>query len=171
MSKKSTTLCSVVIAECKSPSSAMSAIDVALNHDVIPVGQPTGQTPNTFSIIDTTEKVMELDIVDNTLLVSQRNTDNRLTMDDQGEAKASPRQTTDNEEEISFFTRYAHLVPTARSPAPESKEDELSSSSEVVDKEFNRKEFLIGFQAAIATTISEVISKLLEQPMKKRRDK
>ena len=50
-------------------------------------------------------------------------------------------------------------MPTARSPAPESEEDELSSSSEVVDKEFDKKEFLIGFQAEISTAISEVISK------------
>ena len=66
-----------------------------------------------FSIVDTTEKVVELDIVDNTLLASQRNTDNRLTMDNPGEPKTSPRQTMDNEEDIPFFTRYTHLVPTA----------------------------------------------------------
>ena len=68
----------------------MSAIDVTLNHDVTTVRQPTGQTPDKFSIVDTTEKVVDLDIVDSTLLPSQRNTDNRLTMDDPGEAKASP---------------------------------------------------------------------------------
>ena len=96
-------------------------------------------------------------------------------MDDPGDAKASPQQTTENEEETPFFTMYAHLVPTAKSPAPESEEDELSSSSEVVDKEFDKKEFQIRFQAsiteAISTAISEVISKLLEQPTKKCRDK
>ena len=81
---------SVAIAECKSPSGATSAIDVASNHDVTPVGKPTGQTPDMFSIIDTTEKVMELDIIDNTLLASQRNTDNRPTTDDPGEPKTSP---------------------------------------------------------------------------------
>ena len=90
MSKKHTTLCSAVITRHKSLSSAMSAIDIASNHDVTTVGQPTGQTLNTFSIVDTTEKVIDLDIVDNTLLPSKRNTDNRLTMDDPGEAKASP---------------------------------------------------------------------------------
>ena len=68
----------------------MSAIDVALNNDVTTVGQPTGQTPDTFSILDMTEKVVDLDIVDSTLLPSQRNTDNRPTTDDPGEAKASP---------------------------------------------------------------------------------
>ena len=157
------------IAERKSPSGTMSTIDVASNHDVTTVGQPTGQTPNMFSIIDMTEKVIDLDIVDSNL-PSQRNTDNRLTMDNLGEAKASPWQTMDNEEEIPFFTRYTHLVPRAKSLAPESKEDELSSSSEVVDKIFDKKEFLIRFQVsiteAISTAISEVISKLLEQPMK-----
>ena len=80
----------MVITEHKSPSGATSTIDIASNHDATPVGKLTGQTPDTFSIIDTTEKVVELDIVDNTLLASQRNTDNRPTMDDPGEAKASP---------------------------------------------------------------------------------
>ena len=76
----------------------------------------------------------------------------------------------DNEEEIPFFTRYTHLVPTAKSPAPESEEDELSPSDEVVNKGFNKKEILLGFQAsmteamstAMSVAISQVISKLLE---------
>ena len=90
MSKKHTTLRSAAITGHKSLSGPTSAIDIASNHNVTPVGQPTGQTPDTFSIVDMTEKIMELDIVDNTLLVSQRNTDNRPTMDNPGEAKASP---------------------------------------------------------------------------------
>ena len=68
--------------------------------------------------------------------------------------------------EIPFFMRYAHLVPIAKSPASESREDELSSSEEFVNKKFNKKEFLLSFQmsmaAAISTAMSEVISKLLE---------
>ena len=175
MSKKHTTLHSVAITGCKSPSGTTSAIDVALNHNITTVGQPTRQTLNTFSIIDMTEKVIDLDIVDSTLLLSQRNTDNRLKMGDLGEAKTSPQQTMDNEEEIPFFTRYAHLVPTAKSPAPESEEDELSSSDEIVNKEFDKKEFLLGFQKNMATAMSaamsEVMSKLLEQPTKDRREK
>ena len=90
MLKKCTMLHLVVITGHKSPSGATSTIDIALNHDVTTVGQPTGQTPDTFSIVDTTGKVIDLDIVDSTLLPSQRNTDNRPTMDDPGEAKASP---------------------------------------------------------------------------------
>ena len=52
---------------------------------------------------------------------------------------------TDNEEGTPFFTKYTHLVPTAKSPAPESKEDELSSSDEAVNKEIDTKEFILEF--------------------------
>ena len=174
MSKKHTTLHLAAITGHKSPSGAMNAIDITLNHDVTTVGKPTGQTPDTFSIVDMTEKVVDLDIVDNTLLPSQRNTDNRPTMDDPGEGKASPRQTMDSEEETPFFTRYSHLVPTAKSPAPESKEDELSSSDKVVNKRFDKNELLLRFQVsmteaistAMSAAMSEVISKLPEQPVK-----
>ena len=57
-------------------------------------------------------------------------------------------------------------MPTAKSLAPESKEDELSLSDEVVDKGFDKKEFLLGFQMSMAEVMSQVISKLLEQPAK-----
>ena len=125
--KKTYNVMFATIAECKSLSGAMSAIDVASNHDAPTVGQPTGQTPDTFSIVDTTERVVDLEVVDNVLLLHQRNTDKEPTTDNPGEAKAPPRQMMDNEEETPFFMRYAHLVPTAKSPAPEFEEDELSS--------------------------------------------
>ena len=69
MSKKRTTLHLAAITECKSPSSATSAIDIASNHDAPTVGQPTEQTPDTFSIVDTTERVIELEVVNNVLLL------------------------------------------------------------------------------------------------------
>ena len=84
-------------------------------------------------------------------------------MDNPGEVKAFPRQTMDNEEEILIFTRYVHLVPTAKSLAPESEEDELSSPSEVVDKEFDKMEF----PNELYTGFSQLISRLLEKPAKK----
>ena len=43
------------------------AVDVALNHDAPTVGKPTEQTPDTFSIVDTTERVVELEVVNNEL--------------------------------------------------------------------------------------------------------
>ena len=52
----------------------------------------------------------------------------------------------DNEEETPFFTMYAHLVPTAQSLAPESEEDELSSSDEAVNKEIDTKELILECQ-------------------------
>ena len=81
MSKKCTTLHSTVIAECKSPSGDTSAVDVASNHNAPTVGKPTEQTPDTFSIIDTTERVVELEVVNNELRPRQRNTDKEPTTD------------------------------------------------------------------------------------------
>ena len=90
MSKKHTMLCLTAIAERKSPSGATSTVDVASNHDAPTVGKPTEQTPDTFSIVDATERVVELEVVNNILLPRQRNTDKDPTTDDPGEAKASP---------------------------------------------------------------------------------
>ena len=91
MSKEHTTsLHSAAIAGHKLLSGTPSTIDITMHHDVTAVGQPTDQTPDTFSIMDTSEKVMDPDIVDSALLTSQRNTDNRPTTEDPGEAKASP---------------------------------------------------------------------------------
>ena len=88
MSKKHSTLRSTAIAECKTPSGDTSAVDVASNHDAPTVGKPTEQTPDTFSIVDTTERVIELEVVNNELRPRQRNTDKEPTMDSSGEAKA-----------------------------------------------------------------------------------
>ena len=90
MSKKRIMLCLTAIGERKLPSGDTSAIDVASNHDAPTVGKPTEQTPDTFSIVDTTERVVELEVVNNELLPRQRNTDKELTTDGSGEAKASP---------------------------------------------------------------------------------
>ena len=51
------------------------AVDAASNHDAPTVGKPTEQTPDTFSIVDVTERVVELEVVNNILLPCQRNTD------------------------------------------------------------------------------------------------
>ena len=74
---------------------------------------------------------------------------------------------TDNEEGTPFFTKYTHLVPTAKSPAPESKEDELSSSDEAVNKEIDMKEFIL----ELHKTINEVIVKFIERPMRNHGEK
>ena len=112
------------------------------------VGQPTEQTPNTFSIVDATEKVMDPEIVDSTLLPSQRNIDMELTMDDPREMKASPQLEMDNEEEAQFLTKYAHLVPTAKSPDPESEEDKLSSSEDLSINNSTKKNSYLDYKQA-----------------------
>ena len=76
------------MAERKSPSGATSAVDVALDHDAPTVGKPTEQTPDTISIEDAGEKVVELEVVNNVLLPRQRNTDKEPTMDDPGISKS-----------------------------------------------------------------------------------
>ena len=81
MSKKRTTLRSTAVAERNSPSGDTSAVDVALNHNAPTAGKPTEQTPDTFSIVDTTERVVELEVVNNELLPRQRNTDKEPTTD------------------------------------------------------------------------------------------
>ena len=78
------------MAERKSLSGETSDVDIASNHNAPTVGKPTEQTPNTFSIVDTTERVVELEVVNNELLPRQRNTDKEPTTDGSGEAKASP---------------------------------------------------------------------------------
>ena len=83
------------ITERKSPSGATSAVDDTSNHDVPAVGKPTEQTPDMFSIVDATERVVELEVVNNVLLPRQRNTDKEPTTDGPGETKESPRQMTD----------------------------------------------------------------------------
>ena len=93
------------MAERKSPSGDTSAVDVASNHDAPTVGKPTEQTPDTFSIVDTTERVIELEVVNNELRPRQRNTDKEPTTDGSGEAKASPQRMTDNEEGTPIFTK------------------------------------------------------------------
>ena len=52
----------MAIAERKSPSGDTSVIGVASNHNAPTVGKPTEQTPDTFSIVDTTERVVELEV-------------------------------------------------------------------------------------------------------------
>ena len=50
---------------------------ITLNHDVPTVGQPTEETPDVYSLVDTTEKVVEEQVVDKSLLTSQRIIDSR----------------------------------------------------------------------------------------------
>ena len=51
--------------------------NVTSNHDVPTVGQPTENTPDTYHLVNTTEKVVEMQVVDESLPTSQRIIDSR----------------------------------------------------------------------------------------------
>ena len=51
---------------------------ITLNLNVPMVGQPTKDTPDTYSLVDT-EKAVEVHVVDKSLPMSQRIVDSRLT--------------------------------------------------------------------------------------------
>ena len=75
------------------------ATNVTSHHNVPTVGQPTENTPDMYSLVDTTGKVVDEEVVDKTLLVSQRNIDSRPTSDDLRDAIAPLGDEVENEEE------------------------------------------------------------------------
>ena len=75
---------------CRSHSPTMGMTNVTLHHDVTTVGQPTENTPDMYSLLDTTEKVVVEQIVNDTLLASKRNIDLRLTSVNLRDANAPP---------------------------------------------------------------------------------
>ena len=45
----------------------MGVTTITSNHDVPTVGQPTEDTPDTYSLVDTTKKAVEVQVVDESL--------------------------------------------------------------------------------------------------------
>ena len=76
---KHTTLCSQTadIHGLHSPETGVTTI--TLNLDVPAVGKPTKDTPDTFSLVNTTEKAVEVNVVDKSIPTSQRIIDSRPT--------------------------------------------------------------------------------------------
>ena len=56
---------------CGSHNPEAGVTNVTSHHNVPTVGQPTENTPDTYSLVDTTEKVVEEQVVDKSLLTSQ----------------------------------------------------------------------------------------------------
>ena len=56
----------------------MGMTNVTSNHNVPMIEQPTENTPDMYSLVDTTEKVAEVQVVDKSLSTSQRIVDSRL---------------------------------------------------------------------------------------------
>ena len=70
-------LCSRTAKICRLHSPATSVTNIISHHNVTAVGKPTVNTPETYSLVDTTEKVVEEQIMDESLLASQGNIDSR----------------------------------------------------------------------------------------------
>ena len=75
---KHTTLHSRTAKIHSSHSLEIGVTNVTSNHNVPTVGKPTDNTPDIYSLVDTTEKVVEEQVVDESLLTSQRIIDSRL---------------------------------------------------------------------------------------------
>ena len=75
---KYTNLCSRTAEIHRLHSLEMGVTNITSHHDVPVVGQPTENTPDTYSLVETTEKVVEEQVVDESLLTSQRIIDSRL---------------------------------------------------------------------------------------------
>ena len=69
---KYTALCSRTAEIHRLHSSETGATNITSNHEVPMVGQPTKNTPDTYSLVDTTEKVVEVQVVDKSIPTSQR---------------------------------------------------------------------------------------------------
>ena len=100
---KHTTLHLRTVKTCRSHSPVTGVTNVTSNHDVTTGGQPTENTPDMYSLVDTTEKVVDEQVVDKTLLVSQRNIDSRLTSVNLKDANAPLGNEVENEEEPCFW--------------------------------------------------------------------
>ena len=62
----------------RSHSPEMGVTNITLNLSVPTVGQPTENTQDRYSLVDTTEKAVEAQVVDENLPTSQRIVDSRL---------------------------------------------------------------------------------------------
>ena len=56
----------------------MGMTTITSNLNVPTVGQPTEDTPDAYSLVDTTEKAVKVQVVDKSLPTSQINIDSRL---------------------------------------------------------------------------------------------
>ena len=59
----------------RSHSSEMGVTTVTSNHDVPVAGQPTDVSPEAYSLVNTAEKAVEDQLVDESIPMSQRNID------------------------------------------------------------------------------------------------
>ena len=81
----------------------MLLITITLNHNVLTVGQPNNKSPDAYSQVNTTEKAVEIQVVDKSLPMSQRIVDSRLTSVDPWDAIAPQRDKMRNNDEPHYW--------------------------------------------------------------------
>ena len=105
------------------------------------VGQPTRDTPDAYSLVDTTEKAVEMQVVDERLPTSQRIVDSRLTSIDPWDADAPQRDEVRNKGEPCYWSDI-----NLQDVGLGFEADEEISSKVSVKKKFDKMEFLNEFQ-------------------------
>ena len=137
----------------------MGVTTITSNLDVPTVGQPTKNTLDTYSLVDTTEKTVDVHMVDESLLTSQRIIDSRLTSIDPWDAVAPQRDKTRIEDELC---QWSDLNLQAIGLGFEA--DEEISCDTSVKKWFDKMEFLNEFHKAVNDMITHMIKKVAEEP-------
>ena len=115
----------------------MGVTTITSTHDVHTVEQSTVDTPDSYSLVTTTEKTVEGQIVDENLLTSQRNIDFRLPSIDPKDATAPLGEGSRNDEDHCYWSDI-----NLQDAGLEFDADEASSSENSVEKRFNKMEFL-----------------------------
>ena len=100
---KHTTLHLTTAKICRSHNPEMGVTNITSSYDIPTVGKPTKNTSDTYSLVDTTEKVVEEQVVDESLLISQRIIDLRLASVDPRDTKAPQRNKVRNKEEPHYW--------------------------------------------------------------------
>ena len=85
-----------VIHRSHSPETGVTT--VTSNHDVPTVGKPTNDSPDAYSLVNTAQKAVEHQLVDESIPTSQRNIDFQPTSVDSRDAVAPQRDETRNDE-------------------------------------------------------------------------
>ena len=88
---------------CRSHTPETGMTTITSNHDVPAVGQPTTESPDMYSLVNTTEKAVEIQVVDFCLPTSQRKVDSRLMSINPRDAIAPQRKELRNDGEPCYW--------------------------------------------------------------------
>ena len=115
--------------------------------------------PDTYSLVDTTEKLVEEQVVDKSLLVSQRNINSRPASIDPWDENAPLRDEMRNEDEPCYWSDI-----NLQDVGLGFEADERISFGENIKGQFDKREFLNKFHKAINDVITHMISEVAEGP-------